>query len=227
MLRFSLFHFPVRVHWTFGLIAFLLGGGLYATSPEHLPTVLTAVTVIFLSILVHELGHAFAGRRFGAHPSILLHSMGGLCYLPGARLTRRQNIAVSLAGPGAGFMAAGITLLLLRYLPPDAPLLYYALEVSLFINFVWSALNLLPILPLDGGQVCRDLLGPSRIGLTRKIGMITAALACLAALAAGHFFSAVLAASLAIMNYQGYAIDQGGTVTAPPPDQSAPYGRGF
>lgn len=225
MLRFSLFQFPVRVHWTFALVALFIGGGFRVTNPTDWPPVLAAMAVIFISILVHEVGHAVAGRRFGARPSILLHSMGGLCYLPGAFFTRNQNILVSLAGPGAGLLLAAFSAVVVRFVPPEQYLLRYALGVSLSINVLWTFLNLLPILPLDGGQVCRELLGPTKIELTRKIGVATAGVACLAALYFGYYIGAILAAGLAYLNFQGNAVD-GGVVTAAPPDDYAPSGRG-
>lgn len=68
MIEFSLFRFPVRVHWSFWLLAFFLGGGFYARDPDDWTRVLVAIGVIFVSILVHELGHAFAGRHYRARP---------------------------------------------------------------------------------------------------------------------------------------------------------------
>ncbi len=62
---------------------------------------------LFLSILVHELGHAFIGRKYGAVPVIHLHGLGGLTAFPGMRFSRRQHIAVTAAGPAASFALAG------------------------------------------------------------------------------------------------------------------------
>lgn len=212
MFQFSLLKFPVRVHWTFGLMALFIGGGLGVRGPEDWTPVLVAMAVIFISILVHELGHAVAGKRFGARPQIVLHSMGGLCYLPGARFGRRQSIIVSLAGPAAGFLLAGLTLLLLLALAPQHPLVQYAFSVSLFINVLWTILNLMPILPLDGGQVLREILGPSKIQITRSIGMVAALLLCLFALAVGLYIAAAIAAVLAFLNFRGNAPVEGGVI---------------
>lgn len=54
---------------------------------------------LFLSILVHELGHAFIRRKYGAFPVIHLHGLGGLATFPGMRFSRRQHIAVTAVGP--------------------------------------------------------------------------------------------------------------------------------
>lgn len=204
-------------------MALFVGGGLWVREPEDWPPVLVAMAVIFVSILAHELGHAAAGRRFGAKPAILLHSMGGLCYLPGGRFNRRQNILVSLAGPAAGFLLAGITFVLLSGLAPEQPLVRYGFVFSLYINVIWTILNLLPILPLDGGQVLRDILGPSRIQTTRWIGAGAAGLIAVAALSAGFLFGAVIAGILAFLNFQGRTIEGG--VVREAPAATPPGGR--
>jgi stage IV sporulation protein FB len=221
MFQFSLLRFPVRVHWTFGLMALFIGGGFRVRGPEDWPPVLAAVGVIFVSILVHELGHALAGRRFGARPAILLHSMGGLCYLPGGRFSRGQNILVSLAGPAAGFLLAALTVVLLYGLAPTDRLVRYAFLVSLYVNVVWTLLNLLPILPLDGGQVFRDLLGPARIQVARWVGAGTAGLLCLIALSFGFYLGAIMAAVLAFLNFRGSTIEGGVVKDDPRPEPVA------
>src|SRR5512146_1456782 len=72
-LRFSLLGFPVRVHPLFWLIAVLLG-----SASADLVQILIWVLVVFVSILIHELGHALAFRRYGLSSQIVLHFAGGL-----------------------------------------------------------------------------------------------------------------------------------------------------
>ena len=72
---------------------------------------------IFLSILVHELGHAFMGRKYGAVPVIHLHGLGGLAAFSGKRFSRRQHIAVTAAGPAASFALALASLLFVSIIP--------------------------------------------------------------------------------------------------------------
>src|SRR5688500_3784168 len=76
-LHFRVFGFPVRVHPYFWLVTAImgLGSGDEGTAPMEL---LTWVGVVFVSILVHELGHAFLQRRFGGRPWITLYGLGGL-----------------------------------------------------------------------------------------------------------------------------------------------------
>ncbi|HND50108.1 MAG TPA: hypothetical protein PLL95_16195, partial [Anaerolineales bacterium] len=72
-LQFSIAGIPVRVHPLFWVIAILLGSG-----SSNLLMIPVWIAIVFISILVHELGHAFAFRRFGQPSRILLHFSGGL-----------------------------------------------------------------------------------------------------------------------------------------------------
>ena len=73
-LHFRIFGFPVRVHPLFWVVTVLLGLQGRADPFETL----VWVGVVFVSILVHELGHATLERTFGGHPWITLYSFGGL-----------------------------------------------------------------------------------------------------------------------------------------------------
>jgi Zn-dependent protease len=103
-LHFRLFGIPVRVHPFFWLTTVLLGlnprGG---TPPAEL---LIWITVAFVSILVHELGHAGVQRWFGGRPWITLHAIGGLASCDDCDRRPRSQILISLAGPAAGFLLA-------------------------------------------------------------------------------------------------------------------------
>lgn len=211
MIRFTIFGFPVGVHWFFWILALFVSGAFYATTPEDWQRVMVAVPVIFLSILVHELGHAFAGRHYGARPSIFLHGIGGLASLPGMRVTRGQSILVSAAGPAAGFSLGLFAVALLILLPagvlPD--LVGYALLFTALVNFFWTFVNLFPIMPMDGGQILREILGPSKVRLTHQIGFATGLIMALLALMVGMWILAILLGFLAYANLQGMRL-QGG-----------------
>jgi len=110
-LRFSIAGIPIRVHPLFWLLTLLLG------ATGDLVQLLVWVLVVFVSIIVHELGHAFAMRYFGQSSHIVLHFAGGLA-IPdsvqwGSRwanvaLGPNQYILISLAGPVAGFFWLGL-----------------------------------------------------------------------------------------------------------------------
>ncbi len=182
--------FPVRVHPLFWLAGLILGAsGAYDTQGQVNPDaglqLLTWIVVMFVSILAHELGHSFVMRYFGQSSHIILYMLGGLAvpdsanfaFSQSARPTPTSNILVSLAGPGAGFLLAGLTVALIYalggefhvalanaplffdyQLPPDTSRpLYYLISYLLFMNIFWGLVNLLPVFPLDGGQVSREL----------------------------------------------------------------------
>ncbi len=116
-LRFSLFGFAVRVHPLFFLMPLLLAGGAFREGMNVGVTLLVVVAVFFVSILVHELGHTFAFRRFGVGSHIVLYLMGGLAVPSSytswrggrqAGLTPKSQIVISLAGPFAGFALAAV-----------------------------------------------------------------------------------------------------------------------
>lgn len=211
MIRFALFGIPVAVDWWFWLIAVLLGGGLTARGPEDWSVVAVWVAVVFISIIVHELGHAVVGRRFGANPAIALHSFGGSTFLPGVEFSRKQSILVSAAGPAAGFLLGLAALGAAQVIGREPPLLRLAILNAIYVNLVWTFANLLPIQPLDGGQILREILGPKRIRLTSMIGFVLAVLLCFWALSTQRIFLAFMLAMFAYYNLQREPI-QGGVV---------------
>lgn len=170
MWRFSLFGIPVGVEWFFWIATVLLGGGFTARTSADWTFVAIWVGVVFVSILWHEFGHALAGRYYGAHPAIKLHGFGGLTILPGTRFTRKQSILVTAAGPAAG-LVLGLLILGISYgIDPKTILPRAAIYFGLQVNFFWTAINLLPIQPLDGGQILREVLGPRRRRAAAFIG---------------------------------------------------------
>lgn len=181
-LRFSIAGIPVRVHPLFWLIALLFGSG--STS---LFGILSWVAAIFVSILVHELGHALAFRRYGQDSEIILHFTGGLTVPQSiswagtyaqVALNPSQQIVISLAGPFAGFFLAASVLAVsvalggtivfntilgfipfpLVFLPTGGALLNSLFLSLLWVNIFWGIVNLMPVYPLDGGNVARYVL---------------------------------------------------------------------
>jgi Zn-dependent protease len=202
MLRFTLFRFPVAVHWMFWLNTALISGYLEASSRDQIQKLFTFIAAAFISIIIHELGHAFLMRHYRARASILLYAFGGLAIPEQARFNRRQDIIISLAGPMVqmvvGFMVQEVTprLTLANYLNPGVIFLY---QFS-YISIAWAVLNLIPIFPLDGGHVLNNMLGPRRYNLTLKIGIGCAAALALWFLLSGRIYSTLLFGMLAYEN---------------------------
>ncbi len=202
-MRCRILGFPVHVHPFFFLVAALLGG-----LQNDLALILVWVAVVFVSVLAHELGHALVARAHGQQPSIMLYSMGGLTsFQPLRRLTHGQSIAISLAGPGAGFLVGGLVWVASQSVPPGASfVVHVAVRDLLWVNFGWGLLNLLPILPLDGGNVVRSFLHAVRRRPDERLALLISitcgGLACLAALNDGLVWAAMIAALITFNNYQ-------------------------
>ncbi len=107
-LKFNLLGIPVRVNPWFWLTAALLGG----IGRSSVNQVAIWIGCVFVSILVHEMGHGLTARFFGSPAQVVLYMMGGLCRSEvDARYHPLQRIAVILMGPGAGFLLCGLTML--------------------------------------------------------------------------------------------------------------------
>jgi Zn-dependent protease len=231
-LRFSIAGIPVRVHPLFWLIAFLFG-----YSATNILFTFLWVFAIFVSILLHELGHALAFRRYGQGSSIVLHFGGGLTVpeqvswgrgWANVALTPRQEIFVSLAGPFSGFLFAAlliggvlvsggtiVTNWLLGFIPlPNVaaipfggPFLRLLIYVLLSVSIFWGLINLLPVYPLDGGNVARYLFlqYDPRDGVRKSLRLSVIAggvVAVVALLFLRSIYMAFLFGLLAFQSYQ-------------------------
>ena len=114
-LNFSCFGFPVRVHPAFFIMPLLLGNGLITPAVNQGVGLLVVTGIFFVSILIHEIGHAVAFRYFGIPSRIVLYWMGGLAIPESSRawgnrsngaLSQNQQIIVSFAGPAFGLALA-------------------------------------------------------------------------------------------------------------------------
>ena len=189
---------PVRIEPTFLVVLVLLG------LPQPWFHVVTWVLIATVSVLLHELGHAVAFRAYGVKPSIVLHGFGGLTSGSG-ELTSVQRIVVSLAGPLSALLLFGIPALLLGRsgaVPSgDATVV---LRQVVWINVGWSILNLVPVLPLDGGQVFLDVCDICTGGRGRRaaeiVSVVVAAALAVVAIAYGFLFGAVMAGGFAALN---------------------------
>ncbi len=180
-LKFPLGPIPVRVGALFWLITGIFG---FINAPREgmlLVNILIWVACVFVSILGHELGHAVAYRLFGSWAAISLHGFGGYAIAPDPPRAAWQRMLVALAGPLAGFTLFGITFAVAFATTGAALHLYakHAIQFMLWINLFWTVFNLLPILPLDGGNICRELLAVFRV---RSADMIAAGLGFVLAL---------------------------------------------
>jgi len=234
-LNFSVLGIPVRVHPLFWLIALLLG------SSSNLLFILIWIIVVFISILVHELGHALAFRRYGVDSHIVLHMMGGLT-IPDAApwgtgyasvsSEPKQEIFISLAGPFTGFLFAAlviagvvisggavqttwlfgfIPLPLSPILPINNNMLSIFVATLLWVNIFWGLINLLPVYPMDGGQVARNVLiqYDPMDGVRKSVWLSVITGAILALVGFFIFNSRYMAILFGLLAFQSYQSLQG------------------
>lgn len=203
-LRFRALGIPVRVHPLFWIVAAVLGWS--ESDPRR---ILLWIPAVFVSILIHELGHALCARSFGNEPWIVLYSFGGLAaYHERWNMATWQRVAITFCGPLAGFLLATVVVALsVVFGWPQTDILATLVLFLLTINIVWGLLNLLPIWPLDGGKIAFYLLerlSPSRgPGIARVLSAAFAGLLAVSAGMLGRFFLAVFFGFLAVQSLQG------------------------
>ena len=212
---------PVRFDPWFFIIGALFSfrGGL--------AVVVVWLTVLGGSVLVHELGHAFLARTTGARPEIVIHALGGLTsWLPPGEVSRGRRIAISLAGPAAGMVFGLLFVLADRAgMGEDGGLAALAISLGIHVNILYGLFNLLPILPLDGGQTLRDLLPgsePSRERVAAVVSIIVGIVAIGAALLYDQPFAAVFLALFVFGNFPAATGGRALSRRAVRPDSLAP-----
>jgi Zn-dependent protease len=205
-LRFSLFGIPVRVHPFFWIVSLVMGW-----NPHYPKLMLIWVVCVFISILVHEFGHALTAQYFGWPPHIVLYSFGGYAsFEPTWGYSTARSILVLIAGPGAGFvlygLVVGVEMLLVRQGVHLSDLALDAFSNMEWINLWWGLVNLLPVYPLDGGQISRAALShwqPYKgVDISLKLSLVTAIGVALMAYRMHHTYPAILFGVLAFENLQ-------------------------
>jgi len=229
MIRFTVFGVPVEIQPWFWITAALLGGATHVQTRDQLLGVLVFMVVATLSILVHEFGHALTGRKLGGGAAhIVLWALGGLAYNQGGRFTRWQRFWMIFMGPGAGFLLLALVVAVLcasvglrdglslasgaafhTKLTPGAYDFYLhsatrweVIYAFVWINFWWGAINLLPILPLDGGQIADLWVRPQRRMFL--LSAITGTAMAMFGLSRGSLYIAILFGFLAYRSFKDY-----------------------
>lgn len=202
---------PIRIHLWFWMMALLL----WSLGPEEGWAGLAVwVAVVFQGITMHELGHALAGRWFGRSPRIELVGLGGLTWWEQQEpMSPGRSLIVSAAGPAVGMLIGSLSLVMMYQLGvPDSSLVHYLFRSLVWVNLGWGLLNLLPIMPLDGGNIVAsmfDFVAPSRGRLLASyvsfgvIGLLFAL-----TVAAQAYFATMILVLLGFSTYQVFRAER-------------------
>lgn len=226
--HFKIAGIPVRVEPIFFVISVLFG-----LRYESIKVIGIWVACTFISILVHELGHAFALKAFGTPSAIVLHGFGGVTISRPQKRTRARGVIVSLAGSVVALTLLWLPMRALRgneewFFRQDETVMWFVHFLA-FQNLWWSVANLLPIRPLDGGHVATDLFG---LPMARRISIGAALFGALWAFTNGQGYAGFFALFLAFNNFQEIRAEQRGgeidafEVEAPEPGAPPPRRRG-
>lgn len=249
-INFSFLGFPIRVTPFFWVMALVLGYNLCKEQPVWL---FFWIAAVFVSILVHELGHAFAFRRYSIASQVVLYHFGGLA-VPTAsfsgrgsgHLDSKQQIVVSAAGPAMQLLLAAMVYGAVRLSGYSLGLpfgggMYWPLSFEPLISshalwgefrplpneglmvvltflclpsVYWALLNLLPVYPLDGGQIARELftMSNAQTGIKNSLILSVATGAGLAIYAVSRqdMMLAILFGMLAFSSFQALQAYTGG-----------------
>jgi len=222
-IQFPIGPFPVTVRPSFWLVMAILGGlgGMGFDAQWTISFVLVA----FVSVLFHELGHAITGRMFGAQAWIELYSFGGLTHRD-RMFSRWREVLTSAAGPAFGFVFAGVAWLILPQTPINSLWRLVAVQ-AWYINLSWSILNVLPVLPLDGGRIMAGVLGPTRARAARIFAIAVAVVVVAYSVAKGDRWLAIMFGLLAFQNFQALGGERDVRAQRPPPPEKDALARGW
>jgi Zn-dependent protease len=159
----------IFIHWTFAflIIYVIFSNYRQGHNAEQILWTLLFVLSIFVTIFLHELGHALAAKKYNIKTrDITLLPIGGLARLDTIPEKPKEELVVAIAGPAVNLVLALITFLFISI--PNAEALNDQLTGGInsdnfFLNFfivnIWLAVfNMIPAFPMDGGRVLRALL---------------------------------------------------------------------
>ncbi len=210
---FSIRAIDIRLHITFPLILLwaALQFGMRAGSLEGAVFGVIAISLLFVLVTLHELGHSFAAQYYGVPVKrIILSPLGGVAQLSQIPDEPKQEFVIAIAGPAvngvAALLMAGVAVTLgfdlgnpLIALSGLGGLTIASLFVYVFYyNILLALFNLIPAFPLDGGRIFRSLLAlrlnyVQATSIAANVGRVVAILMGLYGLFSGGIFLMMIA----------------------------------
>ncbi len=145
---------PIAIHPLFWVFASFIG---WINSQNLIGTVIW-LGIILVSVLLHEFGHALTAVLFKQKARIQLIALGGVTTYDGPKLSFWKQFLITLNGPLFGFFLFLIAASLLPVAGPKNSIFFLIVRWTLIANLFWTIVNLIPVLPLDGGQLLRIVL---------------------------------------------------------------------
>ncbi len=186
---------PVKIHWSFSLILVMVGYMALAKGFTIWQTCSFGLLIvaIFTGVILHELGHALVAKRYGIETNdIILMPIGGIARLKSLPTDPLKEIGIAMAGPLVNLAIALSIYLVFRlrgigWIQPDVDLLSCLntligfMHLVLLINAASFLINLVPVLPMDGGRILRALLSlKMERSLANKVTRVVSSLILLA-----------------------------------------------
>jgi Zn-dependent protease len=154
--------FKLRIHRSFFqlFIVLLVLIAIQGRGPDEMSRFVTGFALLFVTVVVHELSHAFVARSVGVHVrDIVLHPLGGMTRLDWTARDPRKEALISSAGPAVNLLISVVVWAALRWSGAgDGRLAEWVLAPLVLVNLALGALNLIPAFPMDGGRILRALL---------------------------------------------------------------------
>ena len=209
----------MSVHWSFALI------GIFVLGTYSGPMVVGWVVGVFLAVVAHEMGHALTARAFGAHPvTVTLFTLGGLTQYPDdTKLTPGRRFLIAASGSAVGMTLGGILFLFRNsdFIDGLFPFGWAMVWGFILAGLFWGALNWLPILPLDGGNMAwhaLEFVTPTyALRIAKGLTLVTAAaIAYLAVTVWDNTFGAVFVGIIAL---QGLRMPERDAAAKPRPSR--------
>lgn len=197
---------PISIYPLFWLIAAGLG---WINTFSILGTSIW-IGIVFVSVLVHEYGHALTAVFFGQKAQIDLVAMGGVTQRHGGKLKLWQDFIVVLNGPLAG-LSLGILAYITRrnfFAPDSTSMIADVLLITFYVNVFWTIINLVPVQPLDGGKllgiILESIFGLRGVKIALFISMILSVFLGLLFFSLHNVLAGVIFMMLAFEGYRSW-----------------------
>lgn len=196
---------PITILPFFWFLVIMIGW----LSSQTIEGTLIWACVIFLSVLVHEFGHALTAVFFGQRAEIYLEGMGGVTKREGPSLSKWKDFLIVLNGPLAGLSLYLFSVAVFPWALSQGGEILYFFKVMQNVNLFWTVLNLFPVLPLDGGHLLRLFLegffGFKGLKISLLFSVIFGAFCAIFFLLIGQFFIGILFLMLAFESFKGWS----------------------